>query len=65
MVGRHPGRVGCKGEVACTETPGLRRLPVQGESLVQVQALAEVLLLGVEGFQLCDTGPVLLPLVPP
>lgn len=41
------------------------RPPVQGERLVQVQALAEVLPLGVKRVQLGGAGPVLLPLVLP
>lgn len=44
---------------------GAGHLPVQGERLVQVQALAEVLPLRAEGVQLGGAGPVLLPLVLP
>lgn len=41
------------------------RLPVEREPVVQIQACAEVPLLGIEGVQLSSTGPVLLPLMLP
>lgn len=44
---------------------GLGLPPAQGQLLIQIQALAEVLPLGIEGIQLGGTGPVLLPLMAP
>ena len=44
---------------------GLGLPPAQGQLLIQIQTLAEVLPLGIEGVQLGSTGPVLLPLVAP
>lgn len=60
----------CQGEAPAQSRrqegrPDEGRLPVQGEPLVQLQTLAKVLLLGVEGVQLGYTGPVFLPLMLP
>lgn len=47
------------------EATGPSHPPVQGKLLRQIQAFAEVFLLGIEGFQLGGAGPVLLPLMLP
>ena len=47
------------------ESTGLGLPPGQGQCLIQIQTLAKVLPLGIEGIQLSSTGPVLLPLVAP
>lgn len=47
------------------EPTGLGVPPGQGQCLVQIQALAKVLPLGIEGIQLGGTGPMLLPLMAP
>ena len=47
------------------EPTGLGVPPGQGQRLVQIQALAKVLPLGIEGIQLGGTGPMLLPLMAP